>query len=220
VIVLSQETTIVGRDFTVYLSRQLLTESIDSFLSSVVCGSTHDSLALRASCIGQKLYTTGLPSGYWVAGDAAYVCSESVLVPFSATHLQHEDEGVWRDSFNFFQSSLRVHVEQTFGMFVHRFGILWRPLEFDLPRASRMVSACALLHNHIIDNSRNTDVAEEQSEDQQQLSAQAFRMWWNQSNPVRVASSSGAGTRSDLERSNLRNLQVARLKELRRTRPR
>jgi DDE superfamily endonuclease len=144
----------------VYLSRQLLTESIDSFLSSVVCGSTHDSLALRASCIGQKLYTTGLPSGYWVAGDAAYVCSEPVLVPFSATHLQHEDESVWRDSFNLFQSSLRVHVEQTFGMFVHRFGILWRPLEFDLPRASRIVSACALLHNYIIDNSRNTDVAE------------------------------------------------------------
>jgi hypothetical protein len=185
----------------------------------IVFGSTHDSLAFRASCIGQKLYTTGLPSGYWVAGDAAYVCSESVLVPFSAANLQHEDEGVWRDSFNFFQSSLRVHVEQTFGMFMHRFGILWRPLEFDLPRSGRIVYACALIHNYIIDNSINTDTAEERSKDKRRHAAKAFRRWWSESNPLRVASRSGSGTRSDLERSNLRNLLAASLKELGRKRP-
>jgi DDE superfamily endonuclease len=42
-------------------------------LSSVVCGSTHGSLEFRASFIGEKLYSKGLPSGYWVAGDAGYV---------------------------------------------------------------------------------------------------------------------------------------------------
>jgi DDE superfamily endonuclease len=67
-------------------------------LTSVVCGSTHDSLAFRASFFGEKLYTHGLHSGNWVAGDAAYVCSESLLVPFSAVLLQHEEEGDWSDS--------------------------------------------------------------------------------------------------------------------------
>jgi DDE superfamily endonuclease len=167
-------------------------------LSSIVSGSTHDSLAFRASCIGRKRYATGLPSGYWVAGDVAYVCSESVLVPFSEANLQHEDEGVWGDSFNFFQSSLRVHVEQTIGIFLHRFGILWRPLEFDLPRSGRIVSACALIHNYIIDNYRNADTAEEQSEDKRRHAAKAFRRWLSESNCLRVASRSGSGTRSDL----------------------
>jgi hypothetical protein len=189
-------------------------------LSSVVCGSTHDSLAFRASFVGQKLYETGLPCGYWVAGDAAYVCSESVLVPFSTVQLQHEDEGVWRDSFNFFQSSLRVHVEQTFGMFVNRFGILWRPLEFDLPRASRIVSVCALLHNYIADNSRATDADDENSDYQRQFAAQAFTRWWKESLRLRAASGSGSGIRSDLEHSKLRNILVARLKDLGLTRPR
>ena len=82
--------------------------------------------------------------GYWVAGDAAYDCSESGLVPFSAVQLQHEDDGVRRDSFNVFHSSRRVHIEQIFGMFVSRFGIFWRPFELDLPRASRIVFTFAL----------------------------------------------------------------------------
>jgi DDE superfamily endonuclease len=133
-------------------------------LSSVVCGSMHDSLAFRASSVWQKLYETGLPCGYWVAGDAAYVCSESVLVPFFTVQLQREDEGVWRDSFNFFQSKLRLHVEQKFGMFVDRFDILWRPLEFYLSRTSRIVSVCALLHNYIADNYRAADTDDENSQ--------------------------------------------------------
>jgi hypothetical protein len=66
-----------------------------------------------------------------------------VLVPFSAEQLQHEEEGVGRDSFTVLQSSLRVHVEQTLGMFVSRFGILWCPLEFDLARDSRILFTCA-----------------------------------------------------------------------------
>jgi hypothetical protein len=189
-------------------------------LSSVVCGSTHDSLAFRASFIGEKLYSQGLPTGYWVAGDAAYVCSESLLVPFCAVQLQHEEEGEWRDSFNYFQSSFRVHVEQAFGIFVNRFGILWRPLEFDLPKASRIVSACALLHNYIIENYNATELDAEQSDDERLCAVKAFRRWWSESQRLRAASRSGSGTRSDLERSNLRNVLVSRIKELGQTRPR
>lgn len=62
--------------------------------------------------------TDGLPAGYWIGADAAYMCSESILVPFSSVKLQDTAEGVWRDTFNFFKSSHRVHVEQTFGMLI------------------------------------------------------------------------------------------------------
>jgi DDE superfamily endonuclease len=189
-------------------------------LSSVVCGSTHDSLAFRASFIGEKLYSQGLPSGYWVAGDAAYVCSESLLVPFCAVQLRHEEEGEWRDSFNYFQSSFRVHVEQAFGILVNRFGILWRALDFDLPKAGRIVSACALLHNYIIDNSNSTELDAVQNDVERLYATQAFGRWWRESQRFKAASCSGSGTRSDLERSNLWNMLVARLKELGQTRPR
>jgi DDE superfamily endonuclease len=189
-------------------------------LSSVVCGSTHDSLAFRASFIGEKLYSQGLPSGYWVASDAAYVCSESLLVPFSAVQLQHKEEGEWRASFKFFQSRFRVHVEQAFGIFVNRFGILWHPLEFDLPKASRIVSACTLLHNYIIEKSSATELDTVQSDDDRLYAVQAFRRWWSESQRLRTASRTGSGTRSDLERSSLRNILVARIKELGQTRPR
>lgn len=120
-------------------------------LSSVVCGSTHDSLEYSASSFGYDMSTRGLPNGYWIAGDDAYVCTESRLVPFSVVQLQHAEIGVWRDSYNFYQSSLRVHVK-AFGVLVSRFGVLWRPLGFDLSRSSRIVCFCALLHNYIIDN--------------------------------------------------------------------
>ena len=189
-------------------------------LSSVVCGSTHDSLAFRASSIGEKLYTQGLPFGYWVAGDAAYVCFEPFLVPFSAVQLRDIEEGLWRDSFNFFQSSLRVHVEQAFGIFVNRFGILWRPLEFELARAIRIVSACALLHNFILDNSDDAEMDAVQGEAEHQYAAQAFRRWWTESQHLRSASRSGSGARSDLQRSNMREILVARVKQLGKVRPR
>jgi hypothetical protein len=189
-------------------------------LSSVVCGSTPDSLAFRASSIGEKLYTHGLPFGYWVAGDAAYVCCESLLVPFSAVQLRDVEEGLWRDSFNVFQSSLRVHVEPAFGIFVNRFGILWRPLEFDLPRGSWIISACALLHNYFVDKSDDDEMDAVQSEAEHQYAAQAFRRWWTDSQHLRSASRSGSGARSDLQRSNMRDMLVARVKEFGKVRPR
>ena len=130
------------------------------------------------------------------------------------------EEGLWRDSFNFFQSSLRVHVEQAFGIFVNRFGILWRPLEFELARAIRIVSACALLHNFILDNSDDAEMDAVQGEAEHQYAAQAFRRWWTESQHLRSASRSGSGARSDLQRSNMREILVAKVKQLGKVMPR
>jgi DDE superfamily endonuclease len=120
----SLEITTAANGFTAFHFKHSSMGTIDFFLSSVVCDSTHNSLAFRATSIGQKICDS-LPFGYWVAGDAAYACSESLLVPFSAMQLQGNIDGIWGDAFNFYQSGLRFHVKQTFGKFVNRFGILW-----------------------------------------------------------------------------------------------
>ncbi len=62
-------------------------------MSSVVCDSTHDSLVFTASMLGAVLQDQGLPHGYWIA-DAAYICSESLLKPFSSIQLLNEDLGL------------------------------------------------------------------------------------------------------------------------------
>jgi hypothetical protein len=53
-----------------------------------------------------------------IAGDAAYACRKGVITPRTAEQLLHDEFGVSRDVFNFYRSSLRMHVEQTFGMLV------------------------------------------------------------------------------------------------------
>ena len=39
------------------------------------------------------------------------------------------DDGIFADSFNFYHSIHRIHVEQAFGVFVKRWGIFWKPLQ-------------------------------------------------------------------------------------------
>jgi hypothetical protein len=39
----------------------------------------------------------GLPNGFWVAGDNAYTCSDSLVVPFSGSGITAEE-----DNFNFY----------------------------------------------------------------------------------------------------------------------
>jgi len=53
-----------------------------------------------------------LPIGKFVIGENAYVCSETLLTPFSGVD---KDEPI-KDEFNFHLSPLRIHIEQTFGM--------------------------------------------------------------------------------------------------------
>lgn len=193
-------------------------------LSSVVCGSTHDSLAYSTLSFGHQMSTRGLPIGYWIAGDAAYVCTESILVRFSVVQLQHSELGVWSDSYNFYEISLRVHVEQSFGVSVSRFGVLWRPLAFDLNRSSHIVYLCALLHNYIIDNAppgstRPLNGFEDlHGSTGRQYTEEAFRRWWRGSQNMH--SGAGAGTRNNLAHSTHRDLLVNRLMELGLTRPR
>jgi Plant transposon protein. len=56
------------------------------------------------------------------------------------------------DAFNYVHSSARIAVECAFGEIDHaRWGILWRPLKFNLKEHRYVIDACMQLHNFILD---------------------------------------------------------------------
>lgn len=76
-------------------------------VSIVTPGSTCDSVAHLASPLGQYLEPekAKLPLGYFLVGDAAYASSNQTITPYPGRGL-----AVSKDSFNFHQSSMRLHV--------------------------------------------------------------------------------------------------------------
>jgi hypothetical protein len=147
-----------------------------TYMSCNCVGSTHDELSFACSRLGQRLRDGGAHAlnSYWIAADAAYVCSHGLITPWAKGQVMDENIGLFRDSFNYFHSSLRIHVEQSFGMLVARFGVPWRPLKFSLNRVGRIISACMKLHNYCIDNEiPSTHLA--MSHDERRVSEAAFR---------------------------------------------
>ena len=117
------------------------------FFSVATAGSCHDSTAFAASGLDHYLSTvTCFPDGFGVAADDAYAASKRVLTPWPGRYLLWE-----RDAFNYWQSSSRIFVEQIFGQFVGRWGILWKPLRFPLPVVTQTLRVCAKLHNFLIE---------------------------------------------------------------------
>lgn len=117
-----------------------------TFASMKTTGSTHDSVGFAVSALGQRIADGDLPLPYWIAADAAYPVSESILTPWSGKNLTPD-----KDAFNYYLSKNRVAVEQAFGMFVLRWGILWRPLDVCVHDAPRLVMALVKLHNFCVD---------------------------------------------------------------------
>ncbi len=84
----------------------------------VAPGQTNDAVTYEAT--GLHDIIDKLPSGLYVAGDAAYVLTEHLLVPFTGSCRQDPD----RDSYNFYLSQLRIRIEMTFGLLTTK----WRCL--------------------------------------------------------------------------------------------
>jgi hypothetical protein len=83
-----------------------------------------------------------LPFQFHWNGDNAYPLSESVMIPYSGNI-----STIHHDIFNFYHSQCRIVVECLFGMFIARWGIFWRDLEFKLQHVVEIVHACLRLHN-------------------------------------------------------------------------
>ena len=87
-----------------------------------------------------------LPPRRFVIGDNAYVCSETLLTPFSG----REKNDPSKDAFNFYLSQLRIRIEQTFGLMTGRWRILRQPLQMKLRNAAKVFMCITRLHNFCI----------------------------------------------------------------------
>jgi hypothetical protein len=70
------------------------------------------------SVLGKNLFR--IPEPYYILGDAAYKVFDRVLVP-----VEGKGRNRLEQNFNFFQSSLRMNIECSFGLLVSRWGVLW-----------------------------------------------------------------------------------------------
>ena len=123
-------------------------------MSALCGGNTHDITAFTVSSLARYLRENGLPAGFWIAADNAYECQEGILTPWARSQTDGascQSERDAKEGLKIFQSTTRSHVEKAFGLLLNRFGVLWRPLRFDLSFVSVLLSVCIQLHNFCID---------------------------------------------------------------------
>ena len=84
--------------------------------------------------------------GYTLVGDNAFVRSHWMAVPFPGQVTSD------KDNYNFFLSQLRITIERAFGILIHRWGILRRPLGCPVRKVGALTMALMRLHNFCIDN--------------------------------------------------------------------
>ena len=102
---------------------------------------------------GLKEVLDALLLGRYAVADAAYTLSESILIPFTGSDRLDKAQ----DSFNYYLSQLRIRVEMAFGRLVNKFRILSGKINGSLDRVTRILMACARLHNFIIREDRPFD---------------------------------------------------------------
>ena len=85
--------------------------------------------------------------GLALFGDNAYISNRYMVTPF-----KNVASGP-KDAFNYFQSTSHITIECAFGMLVHRWGILRRPIPFiiSLARSTSLVLCLCKLHNFCVD---------------------------------------------------------------------
>lgn len=115
------------------------------YASGLCGGATHDALANAVSGFMEEVEWGLLKVVFWVAGDEAYKISEWIITPFPSSTLTQDE-----DNFNFVLSSLRIHIEQAFGMLVARWRIIRNGLNFSVKRCSRIISTVMKLHNFCV----------------------------------------------------------------------
>jgi hypothetical protein len=76
--------------------------------------------------------------------DNVYVISMTMAVPFKGGISEVEN------GYTFYQSQLRITIERTFGVLVHRWAILRGPLVVPVQKISPLVNCLCVLHNFCI----------------------------------------------------------------------
>ena len=108
-----------------------------------------DYLSFVTSSLYQQLTErSGLPSGFCLYGDNAYVNESYMCFPFPNT-----SSGP-KDAYNYYQSQVRINIECAFGILMNHWRILKSPLNANIPinRVNALVSCLCKIHNFCIDN--------------------------------------------------------------------
>ena len=110
-------------------------------------GSTSDYMAWMTSDLCGKLEDDDglLLEGKCIVGDNAYVKKKYMSVPHKGI------VSLYDDAYNFYVSQLRITIERAFGVLVHRWAILRRPLNIPTEKVGPFVMALCRLHNYCID---------------------------------------------------------------------
>jgi len=112
-------------------------------------GSTSDYMGFTTSAIHKLLLANPnfLAPNLVLFGDSAYVNTPFMATPYKGSHSGP------KDAYNFYHSQLRINIECAFGMLVHRWGVLRKPLPVNItvPRATQLVRSLCILHNFCID---------------------------------------------------------------------
>ena len=85
-----------------------------------------------------------------MAGDNAFVENMTMATPVPGIHIS-----VIEDAYNFYLSQLRITIERAFGILVHRWGLLRRPLSMSILKVPAIVTCLMRLHNFCIDHDRH-----------------------------------------------------------------
>lgn len=92
-------------------------------------------------------WSSFLACGLVLFGDNAHISSSHMVAPFKGVSSGPED------AFNCFHSSTRIEIECAFGMLVHRWGLLRKPIPLNvtLEKTTALVHCLCKLHNFCID---------------------------------------------------------------------
>ena len=115
------------------------------FFAVAAPGKTADQVAFKRTSLPAVL--AKLPSGMYVAVDAAYMLTETCMFPFTGSQRKDKD----KDAFNFYLSQLRIQIEMAFGLMTNKWLILRRNLTTSLAVSALLLTACARLHNYVVD---------------------------------------------------------------------
>jgi len=87
--------------------------------------------------------------GFYIIGDGGYQLRRQLMIPYARPQGSVERLPMWQEQFNFYLSSCRMVVEQTFGMIKNRSPILRNCvfLRYKPETVLRIFVACCVIHN-------------------------------------------------------------------------
>ena len=157
---------------------QAVCDSDSRFLNGSICctGSTHDALAFSTSALSNALADVLLPRSFYLVGDEAYACALYLLTPVSACAAKLNTAA---NAYNYFQSSLHVHIEQSFGLLIARWRLLGTDLRYNMDLNARLIIVSMCLHNYCIDTAEKAIHDFITAEEEEEVIA-LLRYWTNQ----------------------------------------